>query len=223
MTCHTVQELLSSYMDGAAGAAETRAVTGHLRECGACERELRRLEQTQKLVAGLPQPEVPAAVELRLQVALSQAMALRSRRFWQGFSVRLQDAASSFMLPATAGVMSAVLAFALVIGYIVAPSNVEASNADSTPMMLYTPPQLNSSPFLTTVGRMDGSLVVETYVDANGRVQDYRILAAPEGTEKLIPELDNMMIFTTFRPAMKLGTPTPGTVVLSFAGISVRG
>jgi hypothetical protein len=32
-----------------------------------------------------------------------------------------------------------------------------------------------------------------------------------------------MLIFTTFRPAMNLGRPTPGRVVLSFSGVDVRG
>src|SRR5207302_8451404 len=107
-------------------------------------------------------------------------------------------------------------------GFFAIPLNVEASSKDDTPAMLYTPPQLSSSPFVTTVGSMDGSLVVETFVDANGRVADYRVLSAPSGTENLRHELDNMMIFTTFRPAMNLGRPTAGRVVLSFSAASRR-
>jgi hypothetical protein len=33
----------------------------------------------------------------------------------------------------------------------------------------------------------------------------------------------NMLIFTTFRPAMSMGRPTPGRAVLSFSKISVKG
>jgi hypothetical protein len=36
-------------------------------------------------------------------------------------------------------------------------------------------------------------------------------------------QLDQMMIFTTFRPATTFGRPAPGRVVLSFSRIHVRG
>jgi hypothetical protein len=69
----------------------------------------------------------------------------------------------------------------------------------------------------------DDSLVIEAYVDANGRVQDYRILSESNQSKDLLPQVKNMLIFTTFRPAMSMGRPMPGRAVLSFSKISVRG
>jgi len=60
-------------------------------------------------------------------------------------------------------------------------------------------------------------------VDAQGRVQDYRILSGQEQNQHLRRQLDQMMIFTTFRPATSFGRPAPGRVVLSFSRIHVRG
>jgi len=54
-------------------------------------------------------------------------------------------------------------------------------------------------------------------------VQDYRILSAPENAKEIMPELKNMLIFTTFRPATTFGQPTSGRAILSFSRISVRG
>ena len=65
--------------------------------------------------------------------------------------------------------------------------------------------------------------MVEAYIDANGRVQDYRILSAPRETDDVRSELENMLIFTTFRPATAFGQPTSGRAVLSFAKINVKG
>jgi hypothetical protein len=67
------------------------------------------------------------------------------------------------------------------------------------------------------------SLVIEAYVDAKGRVQDYRILSDPETSKHVLPEVKRMLIFTTFRPALSMGRPTPSRAVLSFSKISVRG
>ncbi len=68
-----------------------------------------------------------------------------------------------------------------------------------------------------------GLLAIEAYVDANGRVQDYRILSNPEEVKDLPHPIKNMLIFTTFRPATWMGTPRPGTAVLSFSKVSVKG
>jgi len=102
---------------------------------------------------------------------------------------------------------------------------LQASNND-VPLMLYTAPQLQSSAFGTTIGSVNSdSLVIEAYVGADGRVQDYRILSSPDPEESkdLLPQVKNMLIFTTFRPATSLGRPMPGRAVLSFSKISVKG
>jgi hypothetical protein len=67
------------------------------------------------------------------------------------------------------------------------------------------------------------SLVVEAHIDANGRVQDYRIISAPPDTESLLPQLKNMLVFTQFRPATSFGRPTTSRAVLSFSKINVKG
>ena len=67
------------------------------------------------------------------------------------------------------------------------------------------------------------SLVIEAYVDRNGRVQDYRILSDPADSKEVLPQVKRMLIFTTFRPALSMGSPTPSRAVLSFSKISVKG
>ena len=62
-----------------------------------------------------------------------------------------------------------------------------------------------------------------TLVDANGQVQDYRILSDSADARRLRPQLNNIMIFTTFQPATTFGVPTSGRAVLSFAKINVGG
>jgi hypothetical protein len=54
-------------------------------------------------------------------------------------------------------------------------------------------------------------------------VQDYRVLSAPENAEDILPQLKNMLIFTTFHPATAFGQPTASRVVLSFSKVQVQG
>src|SRR5437588_8523920 len=224
MKCNEARSLMSLDLDQATSGAERHKISAHLRQCAQCSNSYASLERVKSLVSGLGRKPAPPELALTLQVALSQAAAAGNyRQRLEGFQVRFSNALNAFMFPATAGLVSAVLFFGLLIGFFAIPVRVEASSNDELPLMLYTPPQLSASPFVATVGTMDGSLLFERYVDARGRVQDYRIISAPDGTEKLIPQLDNMMIFTTFRPAMNLGRPISSRVVISFSGVNVRG
>jgi hypothetical protein len=100
---------------------------------------------------------------------------------------------------------------------------VHADDSD-VPLLISTKPELQQSSFGMTLGAItEDSLVIEAYVDANGRVQDYRILSDPDKLRDLPHPVKNMLIFTTFRPATWMGMPRPGTAVLSFSKISVKG
>jgi hypothetical protein len=90
--------------------------------------------------------------------------------------------------------------------------------------MVYSGPELQPSAFGMTMDSIDAeSLVIEAEVDANGRVQDYRILSDPADSKEVLPQVKRMLIFTTFRPALSMGRPTPSRAVLSFSKISVKG
>jgi hypothetical protein len=87
-----------------------------------------------------------------------------------------------------------------------------------------TGPELQPSAFGMTMDSIDDdSLVIEALVDTNGRVQDYRILSDPNNSKSVLPQVKQMLIFTTFRPALSMGRPTPSKAVLSFSKISVKG
>ncbi len=223
MTCTQIKELFSPYLDGRASGSEMRALTRHLEQCDPCAREYAAMQRTQQLLAGLGRKKAPADLALKLRLAISREAALKRRPRFEGALVRLQNALNAFMVPATAGLVSAVLTFGLLLGFFALPTELEARSGD-VPLMLYTGPQLEQSAFGTSLGNMgDDSVVVEAYVDANGRVEDYRILSQPDEAKAVLPQLKNLLIFTTFRPALSMGRPTTGTAVLSFSKISVKG
>ena len=124
------------------------------------------------------------------------------------------------MVPATAGVFATIVIFGLLMGFI---TPVQA-NTNDVPLLLSTDPELQQTGFGVSLGAIgEDSLVIEAYVDANGRVGDYRILSDPDKLQDLPPQIKNMLIFTTFRPATLMGSPRPGTAILSFSKISVKG
>jgi hypothetical protein len=223
MKCSEAKSLFSPYLDGAVTGTQMRALSQHLQVCIACQQEYGLLQQTQELLSGLKRRKAPADLSLRLRVAISQEAALAKRPPLQGVLVRLENMVEAFMVPAAAGLVTAVVVFGLLMGFLALPSQLQASN-DDVPLLLYTAPQLQQTGSIAALSTIKGdSLVIEAYVDANGRVQDYRIVSDPGDAKELLPQVKNMLVITTFRPATSWGRPTPGTAVLSFSKISVKG
>jgi hypothetical protein len=223
MDCARMQQLFSPYIDGRASGAEMHAVTRHIEKCARCEWEYAAMQRTQQLLSGLGPKKAPADLALKLRLAISREASQKRRPRFEGILVRLQNELNAVMVPATAGLISAILFFGLLLGFFALPAELRASSGD-VPLTLYTGPQLEQSAFGTSLGNVgDDALVIEAYVDANGRVDDYRVLSQPEEAKNVLPELKNLLIFTTFRPALSMGRPTRGTAVLSFSKISVKG
>jgi hypothetical protein len=114
-----------------------------------------------------------------------------------------------------------VVLFGVLTAFLAPP--LEAGNRD-VPLVIQTAPQLERSDFGTSGNSIkEDSLVIEAYVDSNGRVSDYRILSNPGQEQDLPVQVKNMLIFTTFRPATLMGHPTAGRAVMSFSKINVKG
>jgi hypothetical protein len=225
MTCADYKKQFSLYLDGQVSGAEMFALTRHMETCPDCTQEYAELRRTQQLLLELrrAKAKAPADLALRLRLAISRESVQARRSRFEGTMVRLSNSLNAFMVPATAGVVSAVLIFGLLLGFFALPTQLQASSSD-VPLMLYTGPQLEQSPFGTSLVSIgDFSVVVEAFVDANGRVQDYRILSQSDDAKSVLPELKNLLIFTTFRPALSMGVPTSGRAVISFSKISVKG
>ncbi len=221
MKCSVAQKLMSLYVDGEVTRSQLAHVDEHLHSCGECAALYASIRQTQTLVASLGRKAAPPEMALRLRVAISQEIASAGSSRWDALRVRWENAFDAIMVPATAGLVTTMIVFGLLISLIY-PGQVRASN--DVPTMLYTPAELKFTPFEWSVGANSAdSLVVEAYVGPDGRVQDYRILSAPEDAQAILPELKNMLIFTTFHPATAFGQPTASRVILSFSKVQVKG
>jgi hypothetical protein len=223
MKCTQAKRLLSPYLDGAVPGAEMQALQAHLDQCPACMHEYRMLRQTQQLLTSIARVKQPADLGLKLRLAISHEAALTRRPRFEALRLRIENTLHAFMVPATAGLVCAMLIFGLVTAILAIPGPLQANNQD-VPLVLNTGPELQQSVFGTTLSSMNtDSLVIEAYVDQNGRVQDYKILSDPGESQALLPQVKRMLIFTTFRPAMSMGHPISSRAVLSFSRISVQG
>lgn len=223
LQCPQARRLLSPYLDGALTGAQMLALQDHLSDCGACNEQYQSLRATQQMLARVARPKAPEDLGLKLRLAISREAETAKRARFEGMLVRLENALGAFMVPAMAGFLSALVIFGIAMVYFVTPSSLQANN-DVPLVMVNTGPELQPSALGLTLDSINAeSLVIEAYVDANGRVQDYRILSDTENSKDVLPQVKRMLIFTTFRPALSMGRPTPSRAVLSFSKISVKG
>jgi hypothetical protein len=211
--------LFSSYLDGAVNGVEMHEVSEHLEQCTECKSEYGQLETTHLLISSLGRKPAPPDLAVKIRISLASARSRSWREILRSRAVRLRNALDSFMLPATAGVLTASLFFVALTGFFVpAQTDPDVVNAD-VPTILYTPPRLESG---LTYLDVDSSILIETDVDASGWVQDYRIISGRDDAE-VREQLNRALLFIKFAPAQSFGRPVPGKVVISFSRVQVKG
>jgi anti-sigma factor RsiW len=218
MKCTKARRLFSSYLDGAASGAEMHGLSGHLLECSACQSEYTVLANTRSLVASLGRRQPPSNLALKIRVAISQERSQGLRSILQSYRIRTENALNAFMFPATAGLIAAIFFFVSLMGAFV-PARAQGS--EDVPSGFYTPPRLEPSAYSSALLNLDSSVVMEVDVDANGSVQDYRILSGRDD-EETRQQLNRTLLFTKFVPAQAFGRRVAGILVISFSQVSAE-
>jgi len=238
MTCGRVIRLLPGYLDGALpeglGPEGHARIGSHLETCLSCRRELERYRRIQRMMSLAARPSPPAELGVRILLAVSKARALggfggRLRRAKDRLQLALENIFEPLALPATGGILVALLVFAVVYQVLGAGMPVGAATPDS-PTNLLQPARLEvlagfQMSKLEEMTRTGGQhpLLVEAMVNADGQAVSYRVISG-QVDANMQRELDQVLFLSRFRPQMSFGRPTSGgRVILSFSQIRVRG
>ena len=116
MSCNETKFLFSSYLDGAVTGTEMQKVMEHLASCVVCRREYSALKATQQLLSRMGPRKAPPDLALRLRVAISQEVARARRPLLYGLGIRLENILNAFMVPATMGLVTAIVVFVMLMG-----------------------------------------------------------------------------------------------------------
>jgi len=226
MSCQTVQNSLSEFLDHRVAGDERTRVAGHLAGCRECAAHLRALSELRDGLRSLPAAAVPERLGMELQV-----LASHERARWNAtktlplalhtWAVNIKLAVDNLMrplaLPLTGGLVSALLLFSLLVPTL----GFRRSVLNDVPTRFYTAATLvEVSPLRIN----NDETVVELYVDAKGQATDYSVQQGKVSPE-MQADLSNMMFFARFTPATWFGQPTNGKVLVSFRRINyvVRG
>jgi hypothetical protein len=143
--------------------------------------------------------------------------------------ILLENVFRPLSVPATGGFVSAILVFVVVLQLMMPGITVRAVQND-VPINILQPAELISlSDFPQSWEQHDAELalphglLLDVTVDAHGQMVGYQILSGPKSMD-LQRQLDQMLLFSRFRPMLSFGRPTAGGhVILSFSAVHIRG
>jgi len=236
MKCKKVRERLGGYLDGAVRSSQRSRLQQHLAVCGECREELERYHKLSALLSRKTAAAPPADLAVRIRLAVAQERAAgdyrgRLRAWWGHVGVVLENAFKPLAVPATGGLFSAMLVFVFVLQLIMPGVTVRAVQNDVPTSLLRPAELLSLSEYPIALGPDQGEeslalphgLLVDVTVDEQGQMIDYRIISGPDDPT-LRRQLDQLLLFSRFRPMMSFGRPTAGGhVILSFSEVRVRG
>lgn len=234
--CEQIQASFSAYLDGAISGHEMQEIARHLEgsadpetgthtpPCAICAREFAAWRATQDAVALLRPAKAPADLALRLRVAISRESARRNSRLLDRLQLRWDNALRPILVQLSAGVAATTVLVGTIMVLLgaVAPANSPVL-ANDEPLGAITPPHYLYSTVVPAaiVCNHNATIIVEAAVDGSGRVYDYSIVSGPE-EDSVRTQIASQLLEQVFQPASVFGLPTPGRVVVTFSGISVR-
>lgn len=240
MKCNTVRTRLAGYLDdaitGAAQVQERIQIREHLESCVVCREELERFRKLAVMLSRMPRSVPPADLAVRIRVAAAQSVptqdfSSRLRHMRDRAEILLENVFRPLTVPATGGFFSAILVFVLVL-QLIAPGITVRAVANDVPLDILRPAELITlsdypASWAPEQHEMELSLphglLVDVTVDQHGQMVAYQILSGPSSVD-LRHQLDQMLLFSRFRPMMSFGRPTSGGhVILSFSAVRVRG
>ncbi|MGA8224629.1 MAG: zf-HC2 domain-containing protein [Candidatus Acidiferrales bacterium] len=232
MNCREAQRRLPGYLDGAISSRDHARLREHLAGCDGCRVQLedyhRLSSQLSQLEAVAPPPGL--AVGIRVQIAQAQPPWARARRMWFRALHVFEDILEPLAVPATGGILTALVVFVLLVQNILVGVPLGGVVENDLPLNIVQPARLESlAPFpvsdvVTADGHAgSGVLLVEATLNAQGQVVSYKVLSGRSDTA-VDRQLDQVMMFSRFRPRFSFGRPTGGGhVMLSFSEVRVRG
>jgi hypothetical protein len=223
--CQKCQASFSGYLDGAVSGKQMQQIARHLEACALCSQEFSTLRAMQRSLASLGPARAPAALGLKLRLAISHEQARRRSRWLDTLGLKWENSIRPMLVQVSAGFAGAVIfigGIGLLLGMVAAPEPVMANDepllgALTAPHYLYS----SVSP-RAIVTDHDSVIVVEAYVNAQGRVYDYNIVSGPDDPAARNQVIDQLLM-SVYEPASVFGAHVRGRVVLTFSGISVHG
>ena len=224
LSCKTVRESLWSFTAHRSGG-DRQDIALHLKVCRDCESHYGEVKSLRTGLKHLPVRPVPALLKTQLSVLASRERVRRINRL--NFSVWAKNQASRAKLffdnllkplavPAAGGLLASFLCF----GVIVDTLHYVPDWQDDIPLNFSSEIAIDElSPF-SVKGK---DLMVQLTIDSQGNVTDYSLPHTNNPSSEELQQIGNLVLFSTFTPAMRLGRPISSKRYIYLGHIRVKG
>ena len=225
MSCQTVRNSISEFLDRRLAGDERIRVAEHLARCRECAAHLEELSELRESLRSQPVAPVPQRLQTQLLILASRERArwnstrtlpLALGTWTRDAKLTIDNLMRPLALPFAGGVLSAMVLFSMLVPTFGSRPSVR----NDVPIGWYTAATLvQVAPFIN-----NDETVVELYIDDKGQAMDYSVQRGAVSPE-LQADLTKMMFSSRFTPATWFGQPTNGKVLVSFRRVHyvVRG
>ena len=219
MNCRSAASRIRSYVDGQLGWFQRKVVRRHLLQCSECFEQYEGSEVVHDFVRD--QQEITAPASLRTRILLATSGAVRWHPISQA-KLWLENWLQPLAVPAFGGVLSAMVLFGVLISHL---SFVRGGLVDDIPLTYLTQTWI-AGPTITEAPQLvvPEDIIVEVFVNRDGRVYDLRMVKVPAASPhlalKLKSQVASALLTAKFAPAMNFGRPVLGSLLLSFRPVT---
>ena len=217
--CEAALELMSPFIDSMVAQEEADSLQLHVSKCKPCRRQLQSFISLRNVLAGTEPRTVPEDLQLETRVRLSHARLYDFRDRWQA---RFDNIFKPFAMPALMGVVITLLGFGVLLGSLAEPRPVMAEDGVIFEAGVYQPPSTPDSTLrrLGVSPELVDALSVQSELNTVGMIDDFKVISGERsaGVDQWLQEL---VLFSQFKPATHWGLPVRSRIILSF--VTVRG
>lgn len=230
MNCRQAVRDLPGYLDGAIRSKAHIRLSEHLDACADCREQLQRFRRLAVCLANVQPIAAPPdlATRIRVQASVTRSIWSDVRHVWNRAKLVFENILEPLAVPATGGIITALVVFVLLVQNTLVGLPV-GFVPDDLPLNLVQPAQVESlAPFavpglVASDGDPAGALMIEATLNAQGDVVSYRVLSGPNDAA-VRRQIDELLLFSRFRPRLSFGLPTDGGhVLIGFSEVRVRG
>jgi anti-sigma factor RsiW len=171
MTCWSTKRRITDYVDGRLRGTDRSRVAAHLAQCETCYQQMEDFACVRSTLRDLRESVPPAGLRTELLVIASQvretASTTRLERLWNRWKLRVNEIMRPLTIPATGGLLSSFILFAVLAMTISASTRVAAYEV---PVMYANTIDANLVPV-----QLRSAVVLTFSLDDKGRITDYAV------------------------------------------------
>lgn len=226
INCRAVRSSLWDYRAGTLDQDSSLMVAAHLEGCRECNLHGSEVRSLSNGLKHLPKMNVSSLLETKLRVIASrersrQLLRLNLAARWAELRSRMKLLFDNLLKPIAIPAIGGMLASSLCFGVIVDTLQFHPEWVyDDIPVGYYTQVVIDDvSPFSDSDGK---DMLVELTIDRNGQVIGFEV---PQGnaTPDEMKEIGNLVLYSSFTPAMAFGDRVTGKILVQIQHLNVRG